>query len=401
METRSLISFLFAIFIGLGSAFPQGAVRVNNATGVVNDPSNFVPANSGTGANQFASGTDARITGAVQSAGGTLNSGTLAGVTGVSGTMSGNFTRSGTTSGGTLNSVSVVSGTAIDLDMSGTTTGNNVRFGTTTGGVYNTGTFSGVTRFTGTADLNGSFSGTGVIPGANLQASGTGNAGAITTGAQSIAGAKTFTDNITANGTANTMPNQTAASASSVMTRALVDDRSGISVWCINANTNTARADDAAWIVIPNGYNPTSTGMPASIPADMTRFRVRVSMGFTTNPSADTFPIYVRFFSQGINSTNTNESDSGTRVGVAGCYPDTTGGLSGTLTDLAASASGYANTFSFTSDWITIPSAWQTRAAAVGSYGFACIIVGNKSGGSLTDNFNQNHSIFGQIEFRR
>lgn len=225
METRSLISFLTAIFIGLASAFPQGAVRVNNATGVVNDPSNFVPANSGTGANQFASGTDARITGAVQSAGGTLNSGTLAGVTGVSGTMSGNFTRSGTTSGGTLNSVSVVSGTAIDLDMSGTTTGNNVRFGTTTGGVYNTGTFSGVTRFTGTADLNGSFSGTGVIPGANLQASGTGNAGAITTGSQSIAGAKTFTDNITANGTANTMPNQTAASSYSVMTRTLSDAR--------------------------------------------------------------------------------------------------------------------------------------------------------------------------------
>ena len=210
----------------------------------------------------------------------------------------------------------------------------------------------------------------------------------------------TVTGNLTLNGTANTAPNQTAASGSSVMTRDLVDARGSYFQWCINANTNAAKADDASWLIIPGGYNAFSSGMPASIPAEMTKFRVRVSMGFTSNPTADTFPVYVRFISQGINSVTITETLHGTRVGTS-CYPDTVGGLTGTLVDLAATHSGKANTFAFTSDWVTIPAAWQTNAANVGSYGFLGIIVGNKSGGSLTDNYIQNHSIFGQIEFRR
>lgn len=210
----------------------------------------------------------------------------------------------------------------------------------------------------------------------------------------------TFSGNVTLNGTANTAPNQTAASGSSLMTRDLVDARGSYFIWCINQNSNTAKADNAAWLLSPNGYNSASSGMPASVPAEMTKFRVRVSMGFTGNPTADVFPIYVRFMSQVINSSAITESLHGTRIGVTTAYPDTVGGLTGTLVDLAATASGYANSFAFTSDWVTIPAGWQANAAKVGSYGFLNIYVGNKSGGSLTDNYAANHGIYGQIEFR-
>jgi len=212
-------------------------------------------------------------------------------------------------------------------------------------------------------------------------------------------GNTTLSANLVIGGTV-TAENQTAASGSSVMTRQLLDARGSYFQWCINLNSAAAKADDASWSLVPGGYNAFSSGMPASIPAEMTKFRVRVSMGFTSNPTSDTFPIYVKFSSQGINSTNTIETLHGTRVGNT-AYPDTVGGLTGTLVDLAATHSGFTNTFAFTSDWVTIPEAWQTNAANVGSYGFIGIIVGNKSGGSLTDNYAQNHSIYGQIEFRR
>lgn len=46
----------------------------------------------------------------------------------------------------------------------------------------------------------------------------------VITGAQTIAGAKTFSDNIVGNGTANRLPNQTATTSDAIMTRKLVDE---------------------------------------------------------------------------------------------------------------------------------------------------------------------------------
>lgn len=263
----------------------------------------------------------------------------------------------------------------------------------------------------------------GTLPGSAVQTSGTGNAGVNTqatdaevqagTGSKSVVVSalsawltyvktqvQTWAANQTWSGTNNTMPNQTDAGASSVMTRSLADARGSYFIWCGNINLISAKADGASWLLGPNMYNSFSSSIPASVPAEMTKFRVRVSFAFTTNPTADTFPIYVRFISQAINSTANTETLHGSRMGNVG-YPDTSGGLPGTLIDLAATASGYANSFTFTSDWASIPAGWQTNAANVGSYGFMGIIVGNGSGGSLTDAGASNHSVWGQVEFRR
>jgi len=66
METHRLIAAIAAVIFTATAAFPQASVRVNNSTGVVNYPSNFVSANSGTTGSTFASGTDPRITTAAQ-----------------------------------------------------------------------------------------------------------------------------------------------------------------------------------------------------------------------------------------------------------------------------------------------------------------------------------------------
>jgi len=295
---------------------------------------------------------------------------------------------------------------------SGTLALTTVNTGTISGGAVQAGTLSvggNSVALGGAFDTNGDFYVSGPDP-LTLTVTGTTSVTLPVTGTLAtvsqvdamlpLAGG-TVTGNVVLDGTANTMNNQTDSAAGSPMTRQLLDARGSYFQWCINLNVGAARADDASWLIIPSGYNAFSSGMPASIPAEMTKFRVRVLMGFTTDPAADTFPVYVRFSTYGINSASPIETLHGTRVGNPYSYPDTVGGLAGTLVDLAATHSGFANTFAFTSDWLTIPAAWQTNAANVGSYGFVGIIVGNKSGGSLTDNYGQSHSIFGQIEFRR
>jgi len=295
--------------------------------------------------------------------------------------------------------------TGITTITSGTLALTTVNTGTISGGTLAPVTVSATGDVDAGGDVNasGSFNGNGsALTGmiwSQIGSTPTTLSGYGITDALPLAGG-TVTGNVVLDGTANTMNNQTDSAAGSPMTRQLLDARGSYFVWGINLNAGAARADDASWLIGPGGYNAFSTSLPASIPAEMTKFRVRVSMGFTTNPTADTFPVYVRFNSNGINSTNATETLHGTRVGTT-CYPDTVGGLTGTLVDLAATHSGFVNTFSFTSDWVTIPAAWQTNAANVGSYGFLGIIVGNKSGGSVTDNYGQNHSIYGQIEFRR
>lgn len=62
--------------------------------------------------------------------------------------------------------------------------------------------------------VNGNISATGTVNGTNL---------VYTTTDQTIAGAKTFSDNIVGNGTANRLPNQTATTSDSIITRGLMD----------------------------------------------------------------------------------------------------------------------------------------------------------------------------------
>jgi len=61
----------------------------------------------------------------------------------------------------------------------------------------------------------------------NISASGTVTANNLVynTGDQSIAGVKTFSDNIVGNGTANRLPNQTVNTSDSILTLQLADER--------------------------------------------------------------------------------------------------------------------------------------------------------------------------------
>lgn len=192
-----------------------------------------------------------------------------------------------------------------------------------------------------------------------------------------------------------------ADDATSFMTRSLIDARARHWIWCAPSAVIVAKADGAGWPLYPGGNsNINGNSTPACVPAEMNKFRVRVTMGFTTTPVANVFPIYIRMLSQAINGTGTYiESGTGTHNGLSGLYPDTSGGLTGALTNLATGG-GFANTFAFVSDWYNFPSDWKTHAASQGFYGLLQINVGNASGGSLTDNAIQNHTIHGLVEFQ-
>lgn len=146
-----------------------------------------------------------------------------------------------------------------------------------------------------------------------------------------------------------------------------------------------------------NNLNAMLGGPAFLIPSSYTRFRISMYIGWTTNPIRDLFPVYVRFNNPIQNSTTIQETLHGSRFGAT-VYPDNASGLSGTLTDLGA-AGGRANTFRFVSDLITIPTGWQANATNNGFYEFVSPWLGNNSSGSLTDNYAENHTIRGMIEF--
>lgn len=167
------------------------------------------------------------------------------------------------------------------------------------------------------------------------------------------------------------------------------------SIPILQINDAQAIANGAAKFLGPNKINTFSNGCGVPIPTVYTRFRISVFFAWTSNPAADSFPFYVRF-------DNPNQSGSsletlhGTQFG-ASVYPNDTSGLSGTLSDLGA-AGGSANSFRFISNWATIPIAWQANAFVNGFYSYFGVVIGNNSGGSLTDNFAGNRSCLGIIE---
>lgn len=303
-----------------------------------------------------------------------------------------------------------ISPTFEDVTWTGTATGGTLTDTTFSGSTVALNSGTSATTFANGADSRLQLSST-TSPGINTQATdaevqtGTGTKSVVV---EALAAwwtyvktqVQTWAANQTWNGTSNTMANQTDAGASSVMNRTLTDARGSYFIWLFNTTTATAKADDASWLLVPNKVNTFSTGA-IGVPGEFTKFRVKIMFGFTGIPVADTFPVYVRFNDFLATGIYIEETLHGARVGYSYCYPDDTTGLPGTLVDLEVAESGEGNTFLFTSDWITIPAGWQAHAATLGMYLFSGVILGNKSGGSLTDAYGSNHGTAAVIEFQR
>jgi len=220
-----------------------------------------------------------------------------------------------------------------------------------------------------------------------------------------VGGTLTATGNATLNGVNNTMPNATnAASASSLMTRDLSDARYTTSVWITQFSDNQTITNAGFQLLAPGRFNAWSFGYGASVPSGFTQFRVVLGFGWLQNPATNStnFPVFVQFENKGAASTATTEAEHGTAFSRANLYPTNAAstGLPGTLTRRAVFNT--TNTaYSFISDWVTIPSAWQSNAASNGFYHFIGAASANNTGGSVTDGYNASHPAVGFIEFRR
>jgi hypothetical protein len=212
------------------------------------------------------------------------------------------------------------------------------------------------------------------------------------------------TGNVTLSGVNNTAPNATnAASASSLMTRELSDDRYTTYVWLTGGSDNQTITNGGFKFLGPSRINSFSLGYGASIPAGYTKFRVLLNFGWLTDPATNSsnFQVFVRFNNMGALSTSTQESEHGSVAGVS-LYPTNspTNGLVGTLTRL-----GVVNTtnsiYSFRSEYETIPAAWQNNAASNGFFHLQGVAIRNNTGASVTDAFNANHAPVGIVEFRK
>jgi hypothetical protein len=213
------------------------------------------------------------------------------------------------------------------------------------------------------------------------------------------------TGNVTLSGSDNLMPNATnAASASSLMTRDLSDDRYTTYVWLTGSSDNQTITNGGFKFLGPSRINSFSLGYGASIPAGYTKFRVLLNFGWLTDPATNSsnFQVFVRFNNAASLSGNPFETESGTVAGTTGLYPTNspTNGLVGTLTRI-----GVLNTtnsvYSFRSEYETIPAAWQSNALSNGFYHLIGVALRNNSGGSLTDGYNAGHAPVGIIEFRK
>ena len=170
------------------------------------------------------------------------------------------------------------------------------------------------------------------------------------------------------------------------------------SVPFMQSSDNASVINGAGKILGPNNVNAYSNGHATLVPSGFTKFRVTVHFAWTSVPVADSFPVYIRFNNSATLGVNTQESLQGTRFGQVG-YPDDATGLPGTLTNLDTTSSGKA--YRFSTDFITIPSAWQTNAETNRVYTITGINVGNNSGGSLTDGFTINHPFLAIVEFQK
>jgi hypothetical protein len=221
----------------------------------------------------------------------------------------------------------------------------------------------------------------------------------------SIAGSLTATGNATLSGVNNTMPNATnAASASSLMTRELSDARYTTSIWLTQFADNQTITNAGFQLLAPGRFNAWSFGYGASVPSGFTQFRVVLGFGWLQNPATNStnFPVFVQFVNPGAASTTTVEAEHGTAFSRANLYPTNAAstGLPGTLTRRAVFNT--TNTvYSFISDWVTIPSVWQSNAASNGFYHFLGAAIANNTGGSVTDGYTASHPAVGLIEFRK
>ena len=215
----------------------------------------------------------------------------------------------------------------------------------------------------------------------------------------------TLTGDTVLSGVNNTMPNATnAASASSLMTRDLSDERYTTSIWLTQFSDNQTITNSGFQLLAPGRFNSWSVGYGASVPSGFTEFRVVLGFGWMQNPATNStnFPVFVLFQNKNAASGTTTEAEHGTAFSRTDLYPTNAAstGLAGTLTRRAVFNT--TNTvYSFISDWVTIPNAWQSNASSNGFYHIIGAAIANNTGGSLTDGFNANHPAVGLIEFRK
>ena len=215
----------------------------------------------------------------------------------------------------------------------------------------------------------------------------------------------TATGNVTLNGSDNLMPNATnAASASSLMTRDLSDERYTTSIWLTQFSDNQTITNGGLQLLAPGRYNSWSFGYGASVPSGFTEFRVVLGFGWMQNPATNStnFPVFVMFQNRNAINASPTEAEHGTAFSRTDLYPTNAAstGLAGTLTRRAVFNT--TNTvYSFISDWVTIPNAWQSNASSNGFYHIIGAAIANNTGGSLTDGYNVNHPAVGLIEFRK
>ena len=220
-----------------------------------------------------------------------------------------------------------------------------------------------------------------------------------------VGGTLAVTGNVTLSGSDNLMPNATnAASASSLMTRDLSDERYTTSIWLTQFSDNQTITNGGLQLLAPGRFNSWSFGYGASVPSGFTEFRVVLGFGWLQNPATNStnFPVFVRFENRNAINASTAEAEHGTAFSRTDLYPTNAGstGLAGTLTRRAVFNT--TNTvYSFISDWITIPNTWQSNASSNGLYHILGVAIANNTGGSITDGFNANHPAVGLIEFRK
>jgi hypothetical protein len=289
--------------------------------------------------------------------------------------------------------------TAIGLGTANEVTFNRVQVG---GAIITADDFSGG-NFAITAGHALTFA-SGGTPGATLTNLGLGAANNVTFSNITASGTLGVTGNATFSGTANLAPSQTADSGSSLMTRDLSDDRYTTSIWLTPSSDNQTITNGGVQLLAPSRFNSWSVSYGASVPSGFTEFRVVLSFGWLQNPATNStnFPVFVLFQNRNAGSASTKEAEHGTAFSRTDLYPTNAAstGLAGTLTRRAVFNT--TNTvYSFISDWVTIPNAWQSNASSNGFYHVIGAAIANNTGDSITDGFTQNHAAVGLIEFRK
>jgi hypothetical protein len=276
--------------------------------------------------------------------------------------------------------------TAVGLGTANEVTFNRVQVG---GATFTADDFSGG-NFAITAGHALTFA-SGGTPGATLTNLGLGAANNVTFSNITASGTLGVTGNATFSGTANLAPSQTADSGS-LMTRDLGDDRYTTSIWLTQFSDNQTITNGGLKLLAPGRFNSWSFGYGASVPSGFTEFRVVLSFGWLQNPATNStnFPVFVLFNNRSAGNADTKEAEHGTAFSRTDLYPTNAGstGLAGTLTRRAVFNT--TNTvYSFISDWVTIPNAWQSNASSNGFYHVIGAAIANNTGSDITEAITQ------------